>query len=463
MPSNPNLQKIIKLTQNQYDILSNGGTVGDYKGLNDNYLYLIQDNNEYATVDYVDDKVDGISKAYVGLIGTANDYANSTFYLLNVMPNSWNGTWRVKYRVDARLDEGLTPDNHDLYHSTHECEIVGARGITLANSFFNGINNTSYRCVFYNATHTTTEEGFNSGHPHKIGVELTSSSNPTNSSYKRTITITLLSYEGCTVTFNDEPEIPATSSRADYIKLDSAYYPHGIDSNAPGYCYRGDLYSQGLRETGDNDTMTRLLYDSLYVGVSNSLGLCGYSLFGFTPKGEIQAISKYNQSYASTTDNISADRVYNEGGFDWSRGLYRWISYGYIAEGTPFASNLISFDKSAAYFNFRYTDNVSASNNTELTIVAGKPIYLRGTIGSNGLFYLAPISVTYNGATYRRAWTQDIPTEDDGYVYWLVGYPYSATTHSVNVKLYVDNPLYWYKYGIFREYDPGYVGVKRYI
>ena len=49
MPSNPNLQKIIKLTQNQYDILSNGGTVGSYTGLNDNYLYLIQDNTEYIT------------------------------------------------------------------------------------------------------------------------------------------------------------------------------------------------------------------------------------------------------------------------------------------------------------------------------------------------------------------------------------------------------------------------------
>lgn len=41
--ANPNLQKIIKLTQDQYNTLSNGGTVGGYTGLNDNYLYLIQD------------------------------------------------------------------------------------------------------------------------------------------------------------------------------------------------------------------------------------------------------------------------------------------------------------------------------------------------------------------------------------------------------------------------------------
>ena len=48
--SNPNLQKIIKLTQAQYDTLSSGGTVGDYTGLNDNYLYLIQDSAEYLPI-----------------------------------------------------------------------------------------------------------------------------------------------------------------------------------------------------------------------------------------------------------------------------------------------------------------------------------------------------------------------------------------------------------------------------
>lgn len=46
--SNPELQKIIKLTQAQYNVLANGGTIGDYTGLNDNYLYLIQDDTNYV-------------------------------------------------------------------------------------------------------------------------------------------------------------------------------------------------------------------------------------------------------------------------------------------------------------------------------------------------------------------------------------------------------------------------------
>lgn len=47
--ANPNLQKIIKLTSSQYDLLSNGGSITHqditYTGLNDNYLYLIQEDS----------------------------------------------------------------------------------------------------------------------------------------------------------------------------------------------------------------------------------------------------------------------------------------------------------------------------------------------------------------------------------------------------------------------------------
>ena len=52
MPTNSNLQKIIKLTQTQYNTLSSGGSITyqgvTYTGLNDNYLYLIQDDTNYV-------------------------------------------------------------------------------------------------------------------------------------------------------------------------------------------------------------------------------------------------------------------------------------------------------------------------------------------------------------------------------------------------------------------------------
>ena len=45
-----NLQKVVKVTQAQYDVLASGGTVGGYTGLDDNYIYLIEDNNEYLPI-----------------------------------------------------------------------------------------------------------------------------------------------------------------------------------------------------------------------------------------------------------------------------------------------------------------------------------------------------------------------------------------------------------------------------
>ena len=46
-----NLQKVVKLTQAQYNTLKSGGTVGSYTGLDDNYIYLIEDTNTYITSD----------------------------------------------------------------------------------------------------------------------------------------------------------------------------------------------------------------------------------------------------------------------------------------------------------------------------------------------------------------------------------------------------------------------------
>ena len=54
-----NLQKVIKVTKAQYDILAAGGTVGDYTGLDDNYIYLVRDDSAPII-----DITDGITAAH---------------------------------------------------------------------------------------------------------------------------------------------------------------------------------------------------------------------------------------------------------------------------------------------------------------------------------------------------------------------------------------------------------------
>lgn len=38
------LEKFIKVTQEQYNTLANGGTVGNHTGINPNFIYLVENN-----------------------------------------------------------------------------------------------------------------------------------------------------------------------------------------------------------------------------------------------------------------------------------------------------------------------------------------------------------------------------------------------------------------------------------
>lgn len=61
------LQKIVKVTQPQYDILKTGGTIGGYTGINNNYIYLVQE--DYADITYANLN----SIASIGPIDSSNN------------------------------------------------------------------------------------------------------------------------------------------------------------------------------------------------------------------------------------------------------------------------------------------------------------------------------------------------------------------------------------------------------
>ena len=66
-----NLQKIIKVTKAQYEVLKAGGTVGGYTGLNDNYIYHVKDTNTYIT------NVQAAAGAHINETGTPTVTANT--------------------------------------------------------------------------------------------------------------------------------------------------------------------------------------------------------------------------------------------------------------------------------------------------------------------------------------------------------------------------------------------------
>jgi len=132
------------------------------------------------------------------------------------------------------------------------------------------------------------------------------------------------------------------------------------------------------------------------------------SLYGLDRENKAQAFSLYSADYTGSTTSINTARVYNTAGIDWTRGI--WYSNSW----TNFAKSAdLNISPSFMYYavDFRYTDNcIAAASATTLGLVARKPVFFRGYIKEDGLFYLDPLSVTYNNATYKRAWTQDIPT-----------------------------------------------------
>lgn len=83
----------------------------------------------------------------------------------------------------------------------------------------------------------------------------------------------------------------------------------------------------------------------------------------------------------------------------------------------------------------RYSFN-TANNSTSGT-TANKPIYLVGSIGNDGLFYL---DTTW--------WTQTLPSTEDGKLYIYLGNAYDYYRMIFNEA----NPVYWYKNGAIRQF-----------
>ena len=419
--------------------------------------------------------LEGESKTFTGLIGTANEYKDASFYLFNVKPDSWGAKeWSVRYRYEVTLDNGLTPSGYLNTGSIHECYISGARGLYRTYAMFNSINNTDYRLVYYNLIQETTEAGFNAGYPHKIGVELTSSWARSSPGYERTIKVTILECKNCTVSFVNAPEIPAQSTRNDYTKLNSTYYPNGVDTNSPGYAARQNMCDQGLQETGDNNTVNKLemTYSYAINGTSNNgtaLRILSYTLLGYDIDGKAMAFSVYSSSQTSRNANISTDRVYCDKGFDWTKGIVYQNASTVVSPGATFDN---SFTVGQGNIDFRYTDNcINNANATTLGMVPREPVYLRGTIGADGLFYLDPITVTYSNTNYKRAWVQPSDATrlgtspfDTNHVYWFIGYPYynaSYANSQYQIDLFTENALMYYDGTKLKPY--GAVQVYRYI
>lgn len=339
----------------------------------------------------------------------------------SITPTSFEQMWLLHYIITIEVSNDTT------YTYRADVEIYGVRNTYVAYKIFN-----SYYSKYPIYQHVILE-GASSSYPHEFGYRLASSYGDTT--VNKNIHIDIIETRNCTATFFNAPKAYTSSTPSNYT-----WRTFNATSN-------------GLQESGDADTITRLYAGNNSMVVSSNFRLPGSAIFGFDRDNHAQGISLYSDGYTSTTTSINVNRVYNTAGFDWAKGLFYNTSSNFAtgAEVTP------GIDQSLHAIDFRYTDNcVNSSSLSTLGLERYKAVYLRGTIGTDGLFYLAPLTVSYNNQNYKRAWTQEIPTSADGYVYWFLGFPYYNSSYAGGYQLnfYLENKLYAYYDGKFQEYIP---------
>ena len=184
--------------------------------------------------------------------------------------------------------------------------------------------------------------------------------------------------------------------------------------------------SNGLQETGDNDTVDNLMaYFNLKTGAQ---GVWNGSLVMQDGNGTYQNICTASNGTATNANRTTANtKLANTNGFRVGGTIY-YSSGNYNAN-----SNISSWGSirsmQGQLFDARYSFNVTLTANS-LTPYA--PIYLVGTINAtDGLFYL------------DQTWWTQTPTATDK-VYVLVGGCYDSTTSNCRITLLEHNT--WYKY-----------------
>lgn len=142
--------------------------------------------------------------------------------------------------------------------------------------------------------------------------------------------------------------------------------------------------------------------------------------------------TKFVPANNSTSTNATASRNVIQTKIDPLGEIVYYGTTASVAAGSrPSAANLWILYTFSLGYSFNRTG-------AALTLTLWKPVYLKCSPQTDG-------SVIIDATT---PYVQDLPTTEDGYVYWYLGVAYSTT----NVEMTAHHPLYWYKSGAVRQW-----------
>lgn len=338
------------------------------------------------------------SKTFTGVIGTANNWANATFFFGSVKPDSYYQLWRIRYRVIATI--GNTNEGKSIC----DIEFCGSKSAIVTYKCMNSIQNTSYRPSYYHEIYWMKEAGFTNGYGHALGERLYSAYLPTTAANARTYTIEIYECNNCEFTFYDS-------------MLKYANIPGTGSTNYSSYT-EYDAINNGLRETGDDNTLQDV--EGYFGAKTGDKGIWAGGLCLRNANGLLENICTGADGTVTASSRTTAKtKLANTDGFMvGSPVFYTTTTYN---AATNIGNNVI-------YNSYALTDTRYAFN-TELVancLTPYLPIYLVGTVASDGLYYLDTV------------WWTQTPT-DTSKVYILVGGVYDSTTSNCRFSLYQHN------------------------
>ena len=375
----------------------------------------LPNNSTYNLAVYTDHIKPMMSKTYTGVIGTANDWANSTFFYGKVHPTDFNAIWRIHYKIEAVCVGQVASQ------ATYDVTIKGSGSSLISYTVFNAQKNTSYRPLYYQVLYRAKSAGITSGYGHLIGTRLYSSWNPTTAANSRTFVFDILSCDNCTFTFFDSP-----------VKYSSA--PGTGSTNYDTYS-EIDGFTNGLASSGvrnDPNYQNRIYYTSSTAAET----IYRYQLVLRTPGGRLLPVSSANNTF-------TIGKTYSSSQFDPFGEIYY-----YNATSTVNAN--ANLDNSVLYrqllVDLRYAFDLNGT--ASYRMIARQPVYLTATPLSNGMAVLTEPTGSVIGPL-----SQVLPVTDDGLIYIYLGQAYEDS-NPYRVELTLHHPVYWYKNGAVRKYRP---------
>lgn len=342
------------------------------------------------------------SKTFTGVIGTANNFADATFYYGKIMPDDFLEHWYIKFRIKV-----VAAGRND---SKSEAEVFasGTQSTMIAYSSRNQIANTTYRPAYHHVLYGCNITGFNEDYGHLLGLRLYSSWNPITAANARSVEIEIYECHNCTFTFFDT-----------MLKYSSC--PGSGSVNYAGYSEL-NFADNGVKQTGDANTYDALA--TLGIVKVGSNAIFTNTLIMQTADMKFESIVLSSSTGNSKQANPSGFLPGNVFSSTTNYPANSTTTFGY----KMWASRLI-IDGRCSFNGITMSESTSAMEK-------GKPVFLVGSI-QNGLFYLDS----------SNWFSQELPTIEDNKAYIHIGFAYDSYRHSHLPH----NPIYMYKNGAVRQ------------